>query len=799
VLDSLLVVEVAGVGVAWFGRHPAALPAIGAVYDSAPGERWPAADAVCQDGSVQKDLSRTVKAETGPVALFLLELFSQDPNPNYLEAARRGLAFLEKDVIPKRQWYDYETFWSCSPRQGELDERTQQWPANNLALGQTVEAYLLAHRATGEARYLAQGEALLDYLLMFQQCWTHPGLEKLSGETMLLGGFTTQNSDAEWSDARQSQCGNFLLDYYRATGKAEYLARGVAALRAQFPISPSENWAHSGYAKAGVSSFHWGTGSGMAGIEIEEDYLRDAIVDVAAGCGIGVNGLNLTACAVKEEEIRFRLSSPFAWKRSPVVVFRHTNPSQQYRVEINEAEVGTWEGKELEKGIKVALQNAAQTPPLETTGKAEMAKQPVFPLRVSENRRHFVSADGKPFPVIGDSSWSLIAQLGEEAVVRYLDDRRARGFNSILVNLIEHKFASKAPAKIDGVAPFLKASDFAQPNPTYFDYAHHVVEVAKQRGFAVWLCAAYLGWNGGDEGFFKEIKAGGRAALGSYGRFVGERFKDLPNIVWVIGGDYAVPETERWVGNELALGLREGGATQLMTSHGGQTSGIDTFGEQPWLTVETVYHYQTDLWRPLLAAYGRRPTRPYVLIETVYEGEHDSKPQQIRRQAWWAMLCGAGGQFFGNNPMWHFDGPTLFPHTETWEQALDSTGAADIGRLARFLGTHRWDQLIPDAEGKLVTDGAGDGPTRIIAATASDGSVAVFYIPAEGTEPRKLTLDLAGFPCPMKVGWFNPAKDASVSTDGPSLQNRAQQHLQTPGDNGAGVNDWVLVLEALTK
>ena len=56
-------------------------------------------------------------------------------------------------------------------------------------------------------------------------------------------------------------------------GKVEYLERGVAALRAQFPVSPSENWAHVGYGgKAGVSSFHWGTGSGMAGIEIEEEY-----------------------------------------------------------------------------------------------------------------------------------------------------------------------------------------------------------------------------------------------------------------------------------------------------------------------------------------------------------------------------------------------------------------------------------------------------------------------------------------------------------------------------------------------
>ncbi|HXK60088.1 MAG TPA: hypothetical protein PLP42_09355 [Acidobacteriota bacterium] len=309
-----------------------------------------------ENASVQEELSRTVKAETGPVVLFLLQLYQYDPDPRLLEASRRGLAFLEKEVIPTRQWYDYETFWSCSPREAKLDERTQQWPANNLALTQTVAAYLLAYQTTGEARYLATGEALLDYLLLFQQCWTHPGLKNLTSKAMLLGGFTTQNSDAEWSDARQSQCGNILLDYYRTTGKPEYLERGVAALRAQFPVSPSENWAHEGYgAKAGVSSFHWGTGSGMAGIEIEEEYLRDAVIDATAGRGAGVNGINVTDCRLQDGQIHLQLSSPFVWKTKPVVVFHRTQPSKSYRVYVNGKEAGTWSGKELEKGIRVEL------------------------------------------------------------------------------------------------------------------------------------------------------------------------------------------------------------------------------------------------------------------------------------------------------------------------------------------------------------------------------------------------------------------------------------------------------------
>jgi hypothetical protein len=91
-------------------------------------------------GAVEEERSRTVKAETGPVVLFLLELYRQDRNPKWLAAAKKGLDFLDKNVIPLRQWYDFETFWSCSPRKVEFDKRTGQWPANNLALGQTVAA-----------------------------------------------------------------------------------------------------------------------------------------------------------------------------------------------------------------------------------------------------------------------------------------------------------------------------------------------------------------------------------------------------------------------------------------------------------------------------------------------------------------------------------------------------------------------------------------------------------------------------------------------------------------------------------
>jgi hypothetical protein len=419
-----------------------------------------------------------------------------------------------------------------------------------------------------------------------------------------------------------------------------------------------------------------------------------------------------------------------------------------------------------------------------------------FPLKVSDNHRYLVDEAGQPFLVVGDTAWSLIAQLSEADIAQYLDDRARRGFSAIIVNLIEHKFASRAPAKRDGVPPFLKPGDFTRPNPAYFDYACRALAAANERGISVWLCPAYLGWDGGDEGFFKEIKAAGPAALRDYGRFVGGRFKDLPNLVWMIGGDYALPEAECWAGAELALGLREGGAAQLITAHGGQTSAVTTFGDQPWLAVDTVYRYQPDLWHPLRMNYSRQPVRPFVLIESTYEGEHQARPEQIRRQAWWAMLSGACGQFFGNNPLWHYDGPGLFKTEGTWQQAMESVGSRDLARLGTFLAGRPWPQLLPDLENKLVTAGGGEGTSFITTALTPEGSLALLYIPADGQDSREVTLNLSLFSGPVSAIWFNPAKDAALITHEAILPNRERQTLHTPGDNGTGANDWVLMLES---
>ena len=233
-----------------------------------------------------------------------------------------------------------------------------------------------------------------------------------------------------------------------------------------------------------------------------------------------------------------------------------------------------------------------------------------------------------------------------------------------------------------------------------------------------------------------------------------------------------------------------------MTAHGSRGKRVALgLGDPDWLAVNTTYTDASNLVEPTRMEYERRPIRPFVLIEAIYEGEHNSTPDQIRRQAYLTMLGGACGQFFGNNPIWHFDGPGLFPTKTTWKQALGGTGSSDMARLRDlFLGL-AWHKLQPEQNHAIVTSGFGEGIATALTARTPDKRLAVTYIPSTGTESRSLTIDLAQFSGPVNARWFNPTNGHWKTITEEPLPNRSSRTFHTPGDNGTKTNDWLLVLE----
>ena len=145
-----------------------------------------------------------------------------------------------------------------------------------------------------------------------------------------------------------------------------------------------------------------------------------------------------------------------------------------------------------------------------------------------------------------------------------------------------------------------------------------------------------------------------------YGRYLGKRYKDFDNIIWVMGGDRDPGRRMEKI-DLIALGIKEFDQRHLFTAHAHpEHSAVDDFGGGGWLDLNATYTYEI-VHEKLLQDYNRTPAMPFFLIESSYEGEHNSSEVQIRRQAYWAVLCGGFGHVMGNNPIWHFEGPTLYP------------------------------------------------------------------------------------------------------------------------------------------
>jgi hypothetical protein len=224
---------------------------------------------------------------------------------------------------------------------------------------------------------------------------------------------------------------------------------------------------------------------------------------------------------------------------------------------------------------------------------------------------------------------------------------------------------------------------------------------------------------------------------------------------------------------------------------------------------------------------------PFFLIESAYENaeKYEATERHIRTQAYHAMLSGAAGQVFGNNPIWHFDGrkrsvpyvlhnvaravvgesgttgrildgrepgllqtvaKLVFP--QTWQQALASRGAQSMVHLRDLLIGRPWWLLEPDIDRTLLTGGLRNGFERAVAARAADRSFALLYLPSS----REITVDLrqlAG--SAIAARWYDPADGRYSTVDGsPFPATGPRQFTPDPVDNSSGFDDWVLVLES---
>ncbi len=447
----------------------------------------------------------------------------------------------------------------------------------------------------------------------------------------------------------------------------------------------------------------------------------------------------------------------------------------------------------------------------------------LFPVTHAPNGRYLQDRTGAPFPILGRSLWYIISLSPQDYQV-VLDDTVSRGHNALEMMAMGHyPGANHPPFNGRGDPPFLKqldgaawsgslvygnagaeAPDFTTPNEAYWAYLDTFLATCESRGVLVFLFPAYIGYNGEDQGWGREIVANGPARMQAYGAWIATRYKNRPNLVWMMGGDMGTgsslfSQAQADVERALLTGLRSVAGQQSVELSAEWTSeSIAT--DQPEfasaMTLNGAYSWNGNVNTHGRRAYAYPTVSPAYLLEEPYDEEgsdgngfNPSATQPVRRFQWWGWLSTIGGYLSGNGYVW--------PFGSAWRSHLDTQGSRDNARLNTFIRSIAWHQLVPSGLGgmrALITTGNGatSSPSYVAAAATPDGALLVAYVPPAHT--GSITVDLAALRGNVQARWLDPTTGTYAAAG--TFPNTGPRAFTPPGSNGSGTSDWVLVLTA---
>jgi Protein of unknown function (DUF4038)/Putative collagen-binding domain of a collagenase len=342
-------------------------------------------------------------------------------------------------------------------------------------------------------------------------------------------------------------------------------------------------------------------------------------------------------------------------------------------------------------------------------------------IKVSQDGRYFTDNHGLPFFWLGDTAWPLFAEYTLENAKRYLLSRVELGYTVIQGVLAwggGTGFETRSPGQNAlGQAPWLEGNPLL-PNNAYFQNVDTLVKFAGENNLILGLLPTW-GYYVNDVQTLTVENAFG------YGQWLGERYKDSPNIVWILGGD-RIPTGFEEVTRHLAAGLRSGdGGTHLLTYHiCGERSSAQFFHTEDWLDFNMLQTWTAwpRVYPSIQTDTMLSPAKPVVLGEGAYEAGPEYPlgpitPLIVRRQAWWAFM--AGGFFTnGHNQNWRME--------SNWEDILTAPGAAQMQIYKQIITSRTWWQMIPDQ--CMFEVGISSDHTLNAAKRTADSTCAMIYL-----------------------------------------------------------------------
>ena len=428
-------------------------------------------------------------------------------------------------------------------------------------------------------------------------------------------------------------------------------------------------------------------------------------------------------------------------------------------------------------------------------------------LVVSDNHRFLQFQDGTPFFYLGDTGWEFFHRLTYKEAEKYLENRRQKGFTVIQAVLLAELDGLNTPNR-NGDKPFID-NDPGRPDKAYFAFADSLIHLAESKGLFIGLLPTWGDkvdkgtWGMGPEIFNPENAF-------AYGKFLGDRYRNFTNIIWICGGDRPGGTNSKNTGSNfpvwdaMARGIKSADPNHLMTYHPwGEKSSSEWFHNCDWLDfnmAQTGHGQRTySIYRMIQKDYALTPVKPCMDGEPRYEDHPinwmpDSlgwfNEMHVRQAAYWNLFTGALGHTYGCHPVWQMAAPGYSPvgyARHYWYDVLDLPGAWQMLNVRRLFESRPTLNRVPFSE---IVLNPGDEYGHIVA-TRGEGYVMVYT-------PFGNDIELDGNMLPAvkyKAWWFDPRSGKSMKAG--TVEKKNQLRFMAPS-RGPGF-DWVLVLDEEDK
>jgi len=458
-------------------------------------------------------------------------------------------------------------------------------------------------------------------------------------------------------------------------------------------------------------------------------------------------------------------------------------------------------------------------------------------LQVSTVNNHYLTyQDGTPFFWLADTGWEMLHRLNREEIDRYLTDRKSKGFNVIQTVIISEFIHMDKPTNYYNDSIFVN-EDPERPSVTpnndplseteydFWDHVDYAVKTAENKGLYLALVPSWGEWitPRTDKALFNT-----KVQTYKYGRFLGQRFRNNQNIIWILGGDRHPDEWPNGIKlwRAMAEGIADGTnsidkfdgkadfSTTLMTYHA-FVSSSKWFHNEAWLDFHMwgSYHAEinnTKAYSQVLADWSLPNPKPTMNGEPCYEAAGINyaiddngyfNSTDVRIATYWSVLSGAAGFTYGAQPIWQFTDSTrkeLSSKTLTdWQTGLDLPGTFQVGILKKLMESRPVNDLVPDQT--IIADGQGDCAHYTCAIRGK--SFAFVYIPTGNKTTIKMGI-ISGQK--VKASWFNPRTGEKTLIG--EFENTGERSFDVPGmskeltwlRSGRGC-DWVLMLDSSTN